>query len=173
MKAKECVTISFFLFFSLGPLIFLAQTPDYPSPFARRVLEETSLVTNPEAALNRPDGQVATISINGILDLELIATNGPGDDIAIYASQLGAVEGIWPEMMSYGVLVKEDGGEWVAIGRGAGVKTPETFDLGEIRRINKVRIVFKYFENPELGTKPWRLHGEEYAIGIDAVEALH
>lgn len=173
MRSMRFLLVFIFISFSIAPILFLAQTPDHPSPYATRVLEDTSLVTNPEAALNRPDGQAATISINGFLDLELIATNGPGDDIAIYASQIGATEGIWPEMMSYGVLVRENGTEWVAIGRGAGVKTPETFDLGEIRRINKIRIVFKYFENPELGAKPWRLHGEEYAIGIDAVEALH
>ncbi|MBM3285725.1 MAG: hypothetical protein FJY81_07605 [Candidatus Aminicenantes bacterium] len=143
------------------------------SPYATRVLPDTYLVTNPEAALNRPDGQFAVISVNGFLDLEFSAENGPGDDIAVYAVRSGSEEGVWPDTMSYGLLVKEDGGDWKAVGRGTGIKTPETFELGDIRRIKKIRILFKYYDNPDLGVRPWRLHAEEYAIAVDAVEALH
>ncbi len=163
----------FFIFViaALGILIPPVQTQ--PVSYASRVLEETYLVTEPEAALYAPDGRYAIIPANGFLDLELVAENGPGDDIAIYAGRSGSEEGIWPEMMSYGVLVKEDGGDWKAIGRGSGISAPEKFELGEIRRITKIRILFKYDENPNLGVRPWRLHGEEYVIKVDAVEALH
>ncbi|MGQ9671995.1 MAG: hypothetical protein ACUVV5_02540 [Candidatus Aminicenantales bacterium] len=165
---------AFLLAFILITLtIRLAQALFQPFPYATRVLEETYLVTNAEAALNRPDDQFAVISTNGFLDLELIAENGPGDDIAVYAVRSGSEEGLWPETMSYGVLVKEDSGEWTAIGRGSGISSPEKFELGEIRRISKIRILFKYYDNPDLGVKPWRLHGEEYTIMVDAVEALH
>jgi len=150
-----------------------SQAEFQSSPYATRVLPDTYLVTNPEAALNRPDGQSAVISVNGFLDLEFSAENGPGDDIAVYALRSGSEEGIWPDTMSYGLLVKEDGGDWKAVGRGTGIQTPETFDLGDIRRIKKIRILFKYYDNPDLGVRPWRLHAEEYAIAVDAVEALH
>lgn len=142
-------------------------------PFASRVLPETYLVANPEAALGLPDGSAAEISINGFLDLEFGAENGPGDDIAVYAQRSGTQEGIWPDTMSYGVLVMGDQGDWEAAGRGAGISSPEKFDLGNLKRIRKIRIVFKYYDNPDLGVIPWRLNPEEYAIGIDAVEALH
>jgi hypothetical protein len=142
-------------------------------PFASRVLPETYLVANPEAALGLADGGVAEISMNGFLDLEFSAENGPGDDIAVYAIRSSAQEGIWPDTMSYGVLVMGDQGDWEAIGRGAGINSPEKFDLGNFKRIRKIRIIFKYYDNADLGVVPWRLHSEEYTIGIDAIEALH
>lgn len=142
-------------------------------PHGSRVLPETYLVANPEAALGLPDGSTAEISINGFLDLEFSAENGPGDDIAVYGLRSGTQEGIWPETMSYGVLVMGDQGDWEAVGRGAGITSPEKFDLGSLKRIRKIRIVFKYYDNPDYGVVPWRLHSEEYTIGIDAVEALH
>lgn len=160
-------------FFLVAPATLLPQVENQPLSYASRVLKETYLVTNAEAALNRPDGLFATISVNGFLDLEFVAENGPGDDVAIYAVRSGSAEGIWPETMSYGVLVKDDQGDWQAIGRGSAITTPEKFDLGEIRRITKIRILFKYYDNADLGVKPWRLHVEEYAILVDAVEALH
>jgi hypothetical protein len=141
--------------------------------FASRVLPETYLVANPEAALGFPDGSVAVISINGFLDLEFSAENGPGDDIIVYAIRSGSQEGIWPDTMSYAVLAMGDQGDWEAIGRGGGITTPEKFDLGNVKRIRKIRILFKYFDNPDYGVVPWRLHSEEYTIGIDAVGALH
>lgn len=142
-------------------------------PFATRVLPETYLVANPEAALGLPDGSAAEISINGFLDLEFSAENGPGDDIAVYAIRSGTQEGIWPDTLSYGVLVMGDQGEWEAAGPGAGITSPEKFDLGNLKKIKKIRIVFRYYGNPDLGIVPWRLHPGEYTIGIDAVEALH
>ncbi len=141
--------------------------------FASRVLPETYLAANPEAALGFPDGSVAEISMNGFLDLEFSAENGPGDDIVVYAIRSGSQEGIWPDTMSFGVLVMGDQGDWEAIGRGAGISSPEKFDLGNVKRIRKIRIVFKYYDNPDYGVVPWRLHSEEYKIGIDAVGALH
>jgi hypothetical protein len=163
-----------------------------PPGAALAVLPDTLLVENPELALYRPDGKYAEISIMGFLDLEFSANNGPGDDIAIHARRAGGPdqipagqeEGGFPVGLqgnllpgtppSYGVLVMGDQGDWEAIGRGVGIKSPEKFDLGSIRSIKKIRIIFKYETNPDLAIKRYKFaDSREFTMGIDAVEALH
>jgi hypothetical protein len=164
-----------------------AQPEAYSPGFATAVLPDTVMVENPEAALYSQDGEYAEISLMGFLDLEFSAKNGPGDDIAIYARRAGTGEGVQIEEglpanidgaevlggLAYGVLVKGESGDWEAIGQGIGMSSPETFDLGSISSIKKIRIVFKYFDNANLGAKPYVLQAKEYSMGIDAVVALH
>jgi hypothetical protein len=160
------------------------------SPFATAVLPDTILVVNPEYALDFPDGRYAEISIFGILDLEINARNGPGDDIAIYANRPGTIEGMpespdeglptaseeamWiHDKMAYGVMVMRDQGEWEELGVGTGEKPPDKFDLGSIPSIKKIRIMFRLYTIPTLQTKPLKQHPGEFTMGVDAVEALH
>jgi hypothetical protein len=162
----------------------------YDQSFATRVLDFNGLVRDPQQALKRPDGQFAEISILGILDLEVSAKNGPGDDIAIYARRMGTQkimpggeegEGISSDQLAfgywqglwYGVLGMGERGEWIAIGQGSGIKSPEKFDLGSLPSIKKIRIFFKPNNNPEPAVKYPRGQVEESSYGIDAVEALH
>lgn len=162
----------------------------YQPYFATAVLPETFLVENPEFALNFPDGRFAQISIFGSLDLDFIAENGPGEDIAIYARrpriadeppeniEEGQLEGLdaatWLGDWRYAVMGMRDSGEWEAIGLGSGGTSQEKFDLGDIPAIKKIRIMFRIYTNPyNLGTKPFRLGTEEITFGLDAVEALN
>ncbi len=155
--------------------------------FARSVLSDTYLVENPEFALSYPDGRYAEISIFGSLELEFSAKNGPGDDLAIYARQVGGASGMpesgeegipigtdgqWPDKMTYAVLVSSGSGEWEAIGLGTGSTSPEKFDLGSLNSIKMVRIVFRYHANPGILVKPYGLAPAEIKMGIDAIEAL-
>jgi len=152
-----------------------AQEPNdagLPNPkYATEILEETLRVENARNAIDRPDGKFAAVAHFGMLDLELNAKNGPGDDIAIYADR--TAEGILPEFMVYGVLAMGDDGEWTEIGQGTGITRPEKFDLGGLSSIKKLRIVFKLPSEGDILTKNLKLYSEEYTIGIDAVEALH
>jgi hypothetical protein len=160
------------------------------SPFATGVLPDTSMVENPEFALDSPDGKYAEIPIFGILDLEMNARNGPGDDIAIYATRPGAREGMpespdeglpsaseevmWAlDKMAYGVMVMRDQGEWEELGVSSADKNPDRFDLGSIPSIKKIRIMFRLYTIPTLQTKPLKQHPGEFTMGVDAVEALH
>jgi hypothetical protein len=159
------------------------------SPFATEVLPDTLMVENPESALYPPDGQFAEIPFGGFLDLEMSAKNGPGYDIAIYARRsgseggaaiedgvpLGAESLAFPGALQYGVLVWGDAGDWEAVGQGMGVNSPERFDLGNIPRITKIRIVFRAFGNAsaDLRADYYRLTPQGFSMGIDAVEALH
>lgn len=156
------------------------------SPFATGVLADTLMVENPEFALHPPDGRYAEISIMGFLELDVAVRNGPGDDIAVYArwagggeeSPGGGEEGIplapWPGgLSSYGVLVWGEGGEWEAVGRGTGEDRPETFDLGENRRVTKIRIIYKPDNNASAPYNTYQLGMKQMTMGIDAVEALH
>ncbi len=158
--------------------------------FATKVLDFNELVQNPQLALGKPDGRFAEIPILGILDLEINAKNGPGDDIAIYVRRKGAqkmmpggeegeglssdqlVFGYWQGLW-YGVLGMRERGDWVAIGQGTGVNRPEKFDIGSLPSIKKIRIFFKPNNNPEPVVKYPRGQLEESSFGIDAVEALH
>jgi hypothetical protein len=157
---------------------------------ATKVLFNTELTKNPEFALNKPDGQFAEISILGVLDLEISAKNGQGDDIAIYARFSGAPEmtrgGVEDEGLSldsltfdyregfwYGVLGMSASGDWEAIGQGTGKNSPERFDLGSLKSITKIRIMFKPHTNADLTAKFQRMQPGESTFGIDAVEALH
>jgi len=152
-----------------------AQEPNTPEPpnakYATDVLEDTMRVEEARNALDRPDGKYAAVAHFGMLDLELNARNGPGDDIAIYANRTS--EGILPEFMVYGVLAMAEDGEWTDIGQGTGISSPERFDLGRLSSTKKLRIVFKLPSEGDILTKNLKLHTEEYTIGIDAVEALH
>jgi len=159
------------------------------SPFATAVLPDTIMVEDPESALYPPDGQFAEIPFGGFLDLEMSAKNGPGYDIAIYARRsgyeggaaiedgipLGAESLAFPGALQYGVLVWGDAGDWEAVGQGMGVNSPERFDLGNIPRITKIRIVFRAFGNAsaDLRADYYRLTPQGFSMGIDAVEALH
>ncbi len=162
----------------------------YGQSFATQVLDFNELVRNPERALNKPDGQFAELSILGVFDLEISAKNGPGDDIAVYARRTGVqkmrpggeeaegissdqlVFGYWQGLW-YGVLGMGDRGDWVSIGQGTGVNSPEKFDIGSLSSIKKIRIIFKPNNNADLIARYPRGQLEESAFGIDAVEALH
>lgn len=155
------------------------------SPFATGVLADTLMVERPEFALHPPDGRYAEISIMGFLEVDIDAWNGPGDDIAVYArwaggeeSSPGGEEGLplapWPGgLSSYGVLVWGERGEWEAVGRGTGETRPETFDLGENRRIAKIRIIYKPDNNASSPYNNYQLGTRLMTMGIDSVEALH
>jgi hypothetical protein len=157
---------------------------------ATKVIFSTGPVANPEFALDKPDAQFAEISEMGVLDLEFSAINGPGTDIAIYAHllshqeipageneeggqplrvmEVAPQEGFW-----YGVLAMNDSGEWQEIGKGRGMNSPDEFDLGELKDVNKIRIMFKPHNNPGVAAKLNRLSDGEHNVGIDAIEALH
>lgn len=157
------------------------------SLFATGVLPDILLVENPEFALGSPDGQFAEISFGGFLELELVARDGPGDDIAIYARRSGTLDGqpieegipaglegrAFPSQLSYGVLVLSDSGEWIALGSGQGVSSPENFDLAGIPIVRKIRIIFRPLANTTADIKPLQLTPNELTMGIDAVEAVH
>lgn len=159
------------------------------SPFATGVLPDTIMVENPGLALYPPDGNFAEIPFGGFLDLELRARNGPGDDIAIYARRsgseggaaiedgipLGAESLAFPGALQYGVLVWGGSGDWEAIGQGMGTSHSETFDLGYISSITRIRIIFRAYGNAsaDLRTDYYRLTPQGFSMGIDAVEALH
>jgi hypothetical protein len=137
--------------------------------YASRVLSETQNVTNPELALGRPDGQFAQVNIYGFLDLELPLTNGPGDDVVVYARRQD--EGLPNMLQNYIVYVRTERGEWEALGSGAGLSGSERFDLGEIRNASAVRIVFSDPRRPSQAGE-YRIEGTESRMGIDAVESM-
>ena len=157
------------------------------SPFATEVLPDILLVENPEYALYNPDGQFAEISFGGFLDLDLLARDGPGDDIAVYARRADTKDGqpleeglsagiegqASPAGILYGVLVLDDRGVWIGLGSGMGINSPEKFDLGGIPIIRKIRIIFRTLANTTADIKPFQLAPMELTMGIDAVEALH
>ncbi|MDH4218637.1 MAG: hypothetical protein OEY18_02225 [Candidatus Aminicenantes bacterium] len=166
------------------------DTSGYTQNFANQVLDSTQFVQNPEFALDKPDGQFAEIPILGILDLEINAKNGPGADIIIYGRQAGAKEmmpggaeeggipfeafayGYWQGYW-YGVLGMEERGDWMAIGQGTGTNSQEKFDIGSLRSLKKIRIIFKPHNNADLGVRFYRGQPGESLFGIDAIEALH
>lgn len=159
------------------------------SPFATAVLPDTLMVENPEFALYPADGSFAEIPFGGFLELELSARNGPGDDIAIYARRSGSERGTpiedgiplgaeslaFPGALQYGVLVRGDTGDWEAVGQGMGLDSPETFDLGYLPGITRIRIVFRAYGNASADVRAdyYRLTPQGLSMGIDAVEALH
>ncbi|MFQ6038702.1 MAG: hypothetical protein ACE5LV_08805 [Candidatus Aminicenantales bacterium] len=146
-----------------------ADIQSFAQNFATQVLSSTQFVQNPQLALDKPDGRYALLGYFGFLDLECRVRNGPGNDLAVYARR--PREGILPETMNYAVFV-EYRGEWHHIGTGAGITSPEAFDLGEIPSAGKIRLVFKDYTQTQI-TKPYRTYAQDYAIGIDAVEVLH
>jgi len=144
---------------------------------------DTSLVENPELALNAPDGKFAEIALYGVLVLEFTAKNGMGEDVAIYANRkttsleselIGEEdEPLWNDLMTYAVLGLDKDGEWKAIGRGSGVSSPEKFELGILPSVDTIMIIFRYYTEPQAGVKQIKGSVGDYYIGIDAVEALH
>jgi len=146
------------------------DTTSFTLNYATRILGSTQFVENAQFALNKPDGQFAEVGDFGFLDVEIEVKNRQGNDIAIYARRLQ--EGYQSMTMNYGVFV-ENRGEWEFIGFGGGTSSPETFDLGDIRSANKIRIIFKDFTQDLWSAKPYKLHTVEYSMGIDAVESLH
>jgi hypothetical protein len=161
----------------------------FRSEYASQVLGSNELVRNPESALDKPDGKFTEIPIQGFIDLEISAKNGPGDDIAVYAKHAGAQtvapggeeEGGIPEIVAahsgeglwYGVLGMNEQGDWVEIGKGSGTISPEKFDLGDMPSIKKLRILFKPFGNADFPVKYYRAQASESYFCIDAVETLH
>jgi hypothetical protein len=153
-------------------------------------LNANEFVKNPGSALDKPDGKFAKISFYGVMDLEISTINGPGEDIAIYATYTGAEEmkpggeeeGGIPELAAayeywegfwYGILGMEETGEWVAIGQGTGTKSPEKFDLGSLQSVKKLRIMFRPHSNADLPFKIETWQTNEFFFEIDAVESLH
>lgn len=162
----------------------------FSSDYAIQVLNSNEFVRNPAFALDKPDGKYAELPIYGFIELEISAKNRPGDDIAVYAQQIGSQEGISggeeeggiPELAVgyqywegfwYGILGMEETGDWVAIGRGTGNNSPEKFDLGELQSLKKVRIIFKPHGNADLGFKVETWQTGEFFFKIDAVQSLH
>ena len=166
------------------------QARGFRTDYATQVLNANEFVKNPESALDKPDGKFAEISFYGVIDLEISTINGPGEDIAIYATYTGAEEmkpggeeeGGIPELAVayeywegfwYGILGMEETGEWVAIGQGRGTKSPEKFDLGNLQYVKKLRIMFKPHSNADLPFKIETWQTNEFFFEIDAVESLH
>jgi hypothetical protein len=159
------------------------------SRYAAKILPSSRFADGSEAALAGPNGQFVEISLFGFLDVEVEAKNGPGDDIAVYARLAGAeearrvsLEGGFPldagvfgytEGFWYGVLCLTDKGEWVALGRGTGAASPETFDLGGVPSTKRLRIMFKPHSNADFPVRYRRINPSEFTFGIDAVEILH
>ncbi len=157
--------------------------------YASKVLPSTRFVDNPGLALKLPDRRYAEISLLGLLDVEIGAVNGPGDDIAIFARLAGYKEakseteyGIPSDLMSWGyynggfwfaVLAMTEDGEWVALGRGTGEVSPETFDLGDLRSIKMLRIMFKPHTNADLPIRHDSIQAEKFSFDIDSIQALH
>jgi len=138
--------------------------------YATKVLAETQNVENPQLALGRPDGQYARINYLGFIDLEFAVNNGSGDDFIVHARRQDA--GSPMPNLNYFVYVKPDRGDWEAIGMGTGTGGSESFDLGDFKSADRIRIVFREvsrrsLEGALLGT------GEQSIMRIDAVEALH
>ncbi len=157
--------------------------------YATEVLSTTRLVDNPEWALRKPDGQFAEIKFSGMLELGLTAQNGRGADFTVFARASGAeavkaggqeeggistavisgmVEGFW-----YGVSALDQDGQWIALGRGNGENSPETFDLGDISSTTKIRIVFQPPSNPGPAYTLISNTPKDMTFGIDAVSVLH
>jgi hypothetical protein len=148
----------------------MTEAQEFSREFATQVLSSTEFVENPQLALDEPDGKFAQIGEFGSLDLEIDIENGDGDDIAIYAKR--QKEGLENESRNYGVFV-EWKGEWEFIGFGGGIQSPETFDLGEIQSVKKIRLLFKDFTRSMWTVKPYQNQDMTYSMGIDAVKCLH
>jgi hypothetical protein len=138
--------------------------------FAVRSLDSTQNVTDPQSALNGPDGREAMINFRGNLDLELAVRNGPGPDLAVFANRREF--GLPNELRNYYVLVKTGPDDWEIIGMGTGAAGEERFELGEVEKTDTVRIIFANPRNPGFATET-RTFEEEVRMGIDAVQALH
>lgn len=140
--------------------------------FATGFLLSSEFVHYPEKVIGEPDGKFAEIEYWGWLDLELEVKNEEGDDIAIHAKRSeGGVQD--QNIMHYLVFVQNDG-EWICIGLGVGITSLEKFDLGDIRSVSMIKIMYrnrKDYYQPTMSIQ--RTNRAFYRMGIDAVEALH
>jgi len=164
---------------STGPRIITSENIDQidqrgfdsrSKKYATRVLETTDGARNPSSSLNKPDGSFTQIEYFGFLDLELEAENHNGADIAVYARRQQS--GILPPTMNYALFAADKNGEWQHIGTGSGLQSPETFELGEISRTQKIRLVFRDYTDTNT-IKRIKPHSADYYMEIDAVEYLH
>ena len=163
-----------------GPRVTVAKkTPapkDQPPPlkgrtqYATQILPETHFVDNPQLALQRPDGQYAQINPLGFLDLEIQASNGEGDDLAVYARR--QTQHNDNPFMNYYIFAETEDGEWEGIGMGTGESDVESFDLGRFKKIDKIRIIFRD-QNQVYVDYIQRAKDNNIRMGIDAVEVLH
>jgi hypothetical protein len=166
------------------------QARGFRSDYALQVLSSNEIVRNPEFALHEPDGRYAELPIYGFIELEISAINRQGDDIAIYAQKVGSQEEIQadqeeggiPELavgyqywegLWYGILGMTDSGEWLSIGQGTGAQSPENFDLGEMKSVKRLRIMFRPHNNADLPFKVETWQSNEFFFKIDAVKSLH
>ncbi len=140
--------------------------------FATKVLTTSELVHDSQAALHAPDGKSAAIEFYGLLDLEIETVNGAGEDIAVYITR--STEGQGPEDMHYLVFSQDRNGEWIGLGVGGGLVSPERFDLGELRKASVIRIVYRNLRRMyDTHIDPRDITRGRYAIHVDAVAALH
>jgi hypothetical protein len=137
--------------------------------YATKALPETQNVENPDLAVGPPDGQYAMINYLGFIDLEFSVSNGAGDDIVVHARRQD--EGSPMPNLNYFVYVMPVRGDWEAIGMGTGTGGAERFDLGEIRAIDRIRIVYRELTRRSLEGALYGT-GEQSIMKIDAVEAL-
>ena len=137
--------------------------------YATKALPESQNVENPELAVGQPDGQYARINYLGFIDLEFSVSNASGDDFIIHARRQD--DGSPMPNLNYFVYVMPDRGDWEAIGMGTGTGGVERFDLGDVRSINRIRIVFRELTRRSLEGALYGT-GEQSIMRIDAVEAL-
>lgn len=142
----------------------------YSKKYSTKILETTERVQNPSLSLHKPDGSFAKVEYMGFLDLELEVENKDGPDIGVYARRQQT--GILPFTMNYALFTMDKDGEWKYLGTGSGSQSPEVFELGEVSKTQKIRILFRDYTdtNTIRRIKP---HSEEYYMEIDAVEHLH
>ena len=140
--------------------------------FATGFLLSSEFVHYPEEVIGEPDGKFAEIEYWGWLDLEVEVKNEEGDDIAIHAKRSeGGIQD--KSTMYYLVLIQKDD-EWICIGAGAGITSPEKFELGDVRSVGMIRIIYRNRSeilHSHIDVK--RTIRAFYRMGIDAVEALH
>jgi hypothetical protein len=138
--------------------------------FATGFLPSSEFVHYPEEVIGEPDGKFAEIEYWGWLDLEVEVKNEEGDDIAIHAKRSeGGVQD--QNIMHYLVFVQKDD-EWIGIG--SGITSPEKFDLGDVRSVGMIRIIYRNrseIYQPNINVRHQKR--AVYRMGIDAVEALH
>ena len=140
--------------------------------FATGFLPSSEFVHYPEEVIGEPDGKFAEIEYWGWLDLEVEVKNEDGDDIAIHAKRSeGGVQD--HNIMHYLVFVQKDD-EWICIGVGSGITSPEKFDLGDVKSVGMIRIIYRNRNEINQPTINVTYKNRAfYRMGIDAVEALH
>jgi hypothetical protein len=156
-----------------------AGTPGRPgdetaqeAKYATAVLPSSERVENPEGAVGEPDEDYATVFYWGWIDLEVDAVNGEGDDLAVYAERIATAGQDYTDI-HYLVYAKKDE-NWVAIGLGTGITSPERFDLGDIKSTDVIRILYRNKDEVYQLTPNWgHANRLQFRMHIDAVEVLH